>query len=183
LHLRAHRALNNHQYSEALDLFTKALKDARGEEKDELLLDIGLAQQLAGNVAESKAAYQQAVEEVTRALTKAAANPGSTSELHSLLGVAYAGLGDAPRAVSEGKEGMAMQPTSEDPFEGPLREEQMAQIYALLGNANEAIPILKRWIQVSSSTSITPALLRIDPVWDPIRNDSRFQQLTTEKTP
>ena len=76
---------------------------------------------------------------------------------------------------------MAMQPTSEDPFGGPLREEEMAKIYALLGNANEAIPILKRWIQVPSSTSITPALLRIDPAWDPIRNDPRFQKLIAEK--
>jgi len=78
---------------------------------------------------------------------------------------------------------MAMQPTSEDPFEGPLREEEMAQIYSLLGNAAEAIPILKRWIQVPSATSITPALMRIDPIWDPIRSDSRFQELVAEKKP
>jgi serine/threonine-protein kinase len=181
LHLRAHQALNKHQYSDALDLFTKALKEARGEEKNEILLDIGLAHQLAGNVAESKAAYQQAVEEFTRALTKAAANPALTSELHSFLGVAYAGLGDATRAVAEGQKGMTLEPTSEDPLEGPEREEQMAIIYALLGNADEAIPILKKWIQVPSSTSITPALLRIDPIWDPIRNDPRFQQLLADE--
>src|SRR5205807_10213052 len=105
----------------------------------------------------------------------------AAAELHSGLGVAYARLGDAAAAISEGKKGMMMQPTSEDPFEGPLREEEMAAIYALLGNADEAIPILKRWIQVPSATSITPALLRIDPIWDPIRNDPRFQELVTEK--
>jgi hypothetical protein len=97
--------------------------------------------------------------------------------------MAYAGLGDATFAVSEGRKAMALQPTSEDLFEGPLREEDMAQIYALLGDADEAIPILKRWIEVPSATSITPALLRIDPIWDPIRNDPRFQELVTEKTP
>ncbi len=78
---------------------------------------------------------------------------------------------------------MAMQPTSEDPFEGPSREEQMAQIYALLGNADEAIPILKRWIRIPSATDITPGLMRINPIWDPIRNDPRFQKLVAEKTP
>jgi TolB-like protein/Tfp pilus assembly protein PilF len=180
LQLRAYQALATHHFAEAADLLSKSLKDARGDDKRDILFNLGFAQKRAGNLAASKAAYQQAVEEVTRALTKAAANPG-TSELHSSLGLAYAGLGDAPRAVSEGQKGMAMQPTSEDPFEGPLREEEMAQIYALLGNADEAIPILKRWIQVPSSTSITPALLRIDPDWDPIRNDPRFQELVAEK--
>ena len=59
----------------------------------------------------------------------------------------------------------------------------MAQIYALLGNADEAIPILKRWIHVSSATGITPGALRIDPDWDRIRNDPRFQELVAEKKP
>ena len=76
-----------------------------------------------------------------------------------------------------------MRTTSNDPFEGPLREEQMAQIYSLLGNADAAIPILKRWINTPSASGIAPALLRVDPVWDPIRNDSRFQELVAEKKP
>jgi serine/threonine-protein kinase len=197
LHLRGHQALNKHQYAEAPAMFSEALKEARGEEKNGILLDIGLAQQRAGNVAESKAAYQRSVQEFTKALNNLdMANTAdrrvmaeqapiefAEAELHSLLGVAYAGLADATRAVSEGRKGMAMQPTSEDALDGPLREEQMARIYSLLGNADEAIPILKKWIQVPSLTSITPALLRIDPIWDPIRNDPRFQELVAEKKP
>ena len=184
LHLRAHQALNKHQYADALDLFTKALKEARGEDKAELLLDLGMAQQRAGNSAASKAAYQEAVHGLTQALNNIdKANAAHGAELHSSLGVAYAGLGDATRAVAEGQKGMTLQPTSEDPFEGPEREEQMAEIYALLGNADEAIPILKKWIQVPSGTSITPALLRIDPIWDPIRSDPRFQKLVAENKP
>ncbi len=179
LHLRGHQAFIKHQYAEALDLFSAALKSAQGEEKKGLLLDLGRTQQRLGNVAASKAAYQQAVQEITQALSKSAAD----AELHSFLGMAYAGLGDSASAVSEGRKGMAMQPTSEDPFEGPLREENMAQIYAVLGNADEAIPILKRWIQAPSATGITPGALRIDPDWDPIRNDPRFQELVAEKKP
>ena len=157
------------------------MKNARGEEKNGILLDLGRTQQRLGNVAASKAAYQQAVEQFTAALNDAGANAAAAAELHSLLGMAYAGLGDAPSAVSEGRKGMAMQPTSEDPFEGPLREENMAQIYAMLGNADEAIPILERWIHVHADIDITPTMLRIDPVWDPIRNDPRFQKLCEEK--
>src|SRR5204862_4554004 len=181
LHLRGHQALNSHRHGEAADLFSAALKSAQGEEKRGLLLDLGIAQQRAGNVAASKAAYQQAAREIERARSSLAAD--AAAELHSELGVEYARLGEAAVAISEGKKGMMMQSTSEDPFEGPLREEQMAQIYALLGNADEAISILKKWIQVPSATSITPALLRIDPIWDPIRNDPRFQELVAEKNP
>jgi TolB-like protein/class 3 adenylate cyclase/Tfp pilus assembly protein PilF len=197
LHLRGHLALNKHQYAGAPAMFSEALKEARGEEKNGILLDIGLAHQRAGNVAESKAAYQRSVQEFTKALNnldkadtadrrvmaEQAPIEFAGAELHSLLGVAYAGLADATRAVSEGRKGMAMQPTSEDALDGPLREEQMARIYSLLGNADEAIPILKKWIQVPSLTSITPALLRLDPIWDPIRNDPRFQELVAEKKP
>src|SRR5438876_7654503 len=179
LHLRAHQALNKSHYSEAADLFSKALKDARGDEKNAILLDLGLAQQRAGNAAASKATYQGAVQEFTQELTTVTENSGPAAALHSWLGIAYAGLGNAAAAVSEGQKGMAQQPTSEDPFEGPGREEQMAQIYALLGNADEAMPILKRLLHTSSFTGITPELMRIDP----IRNDPRFKELVAEKTP
>jgi len=183
LHLRGHQAFNKHHDAEALDLFTKARQNATGDEKRDILLDLGRTQQRLGNVAASKAAYQEAVQEFTAASNAAAGDPSAAAGLHSLLGMAYAGLGDAASAVSEGRKGMALQPTSEDPFEGPQREEDMATIYAVLGNADEAIPILKRWIQAPSATGITPGALRIDPDWDPIRNDPRFQELVAEKKP
>ena len=78
---------------------------------------------------------------------------------------------------------MAMRPTSKDPFEGPGMEEDMATIYALLGDADHAIPILKRLLQITYGGTITPALLRLDPVWDQIRNDPGFQELAAEKKP
>ena len=63
----------------------------------------------------------------------------------------------------------------------------MAQIYALLGDADRAVPILKRLLQIpcpnATLGTITPALLRLDPVWDQIRNDPRFQELATETKP
>ncbi|PYL37940.1 MAG: hypothetical protein DMF34_08680 [Verrucomicrobia bacterium] len=59
----------------------------------------------------------------------------------------------------------------------------MANIYALLGDADHAIPILKRLLQIPYGGAITPPLLRLDPVWDQIRNDPRFQELAAEKKP
>jgi serine/threonine-protein kinase len=63
----------------------------------------------------------------------------------------------------------------------------MANIYALLGDADHAVPILKRLLQIpyagagANPGAITPALLRLDPVWDQIRTDPRFQRLASEK--
>jgi hypothetical protein len=53
----------------------------------------------------------------------------------------------------------------------------------LLGDADDAIPILKRLLQTPYALAITPALLRLDPTWDPIRNDPRFQELAAETNP
>ena len=78
---------------------------------------------------------------------------------------------------------MAIHPTSKDPFGGPEEEDKMARIYALLGDADHAIPILKRLLQIPYGGAITPALLRLDPVWDQIRNDPRFQEMAAEKKP
>jgi len=182
LHMRGHQALNRHKDAEALDIFTKGLQNARGEEKRELLFDVARTQQRLGNAPASKVAYQQVIQEVTQTLNSLdKEDTFGLAGLHSFLGLVYANMGDARRAVAEGQKGIAMQPTSEDPFEGPEREEQMALIYAALGNADEAIPILKKWIDVPSSTGIAPTLLRVDPDWDPIRNDPRFQELIAEK--
>lgn len=106
VHLRAHQALAARRYAEAADLFSKVLNDKPGpEEKRGLLLDIGLVQQHLGNTVASKAAYQEAVQEFTGALTEPGADV-SNQALHSQLGLAYAGLGDAPRAISEGQKAM-----------------------------------------------------------------------------
>ena len=162
----------------------QALNSKRlGDEKNDLLLDIGLTQERAGNVAASRAAYEQAVQQLTQELSTVSKDSGPEATLHSMLGVAYAGLGNAPAAVSEGRRGIALQPTADDPFEGPEREEHMARIYALLGDADDAIPILQRLAHTSAPTEIVPTLLRLDPIWDPIRNDPRFQELVAEKKP
>jgi hypothetical protein len=84
------------------------LKEARSDEKNALLLDLGLAQQPAGNMAASRAAYEKAVQQLTEELSTVSKESGPEASLHSLLGVAYAGLGNAAAAVSEGQKGMGL---------------------------------------------------------------------------
>jgi hypothetical protein len=78
---------------------------------------------------------------------------------------------------------MAIHPTSKDSFGGPEEEDRMARIYALLGDADHAVPILKRLLQIPYSLAITPAVLRLDPMFDPLRNDPRFQKLVASPAP
>jgi serine/threonine protein kinase/tetratricopeptide (TPR) repeat protein len=181
--IRGEVALKRRRYTEAVEILTKGLSEKPAEDKRGLLFMLGLAQQHAGNMAAARAAYQELAQECQRELEKTAPDSYPTLDLHTWLGHAYAGLGDAASAVAEGQKAMAIDPTSSDPFEGPGQEESMAEIYAMLGDADHAIPILQRLIKIPSYTAITPTMLRISTIWDPIRNDPRFQELVAEKKP
>jgi len=186
--VRGMQALLQRRYADAIQSFSGAIAvDARGRPGRKLKLLLALSQQRSGDSAAARATYQKAAQDFQRELGEVV--PGSPAEAgaHAALGIAHAGLGDAASAVAEGQTAMAMYSTSKDPNDGPELEGDMAQIYALLGDADRAVPILKRLLQIPYSNmypgAITPALLRLDPVWDQIRNDPRFQELTTEKQP
>jgi TolB-like protein/Tfp pilus assembly protein PilF len=179
--IRGDVALLRRRYTEAAEILSKGLAEESVDDKKTLLLMLGLAQQHAGNVAAARAAYQELAQECQRELEKTAPDSSPGPEVHAWLGHAYAGLGDAVSAIREGQKAMAIDRTSEDPFEGPMQEESMAEIYAMLGDADHAIPILQRLIKIPSFTAITPSMLRISTIWDPIRNDPRFQELVAEK--
>jgi TolB-like protein len=179
--LRGVQALFERDYAAATEILSKTLADKPYEEKKHLLFRLGLSQQRAGNIAAARATYQQAKQDAQRELEKVARDSFQEAELRSDLGRAYAGLGEAASAVAEGQKGMALDPTSQDPLDGPGEEYTMAQIYAFLGDADHAIPVLQRLLQIPAGGWITPGLLRMDPVWDPIRNDPRFQELAAEK--
>jgi serine/threonine-protein kinase len=130
-----------------------------------------------------RATYKSAVEDIQREVDKVAPDSFQAAETHAALGWAYAGLGEAASAIAEGQKAMGLHPTSKDPFGGPQNEDRMARIYALLENADHAIPILQRLLQMPAFSALTPALLRLDPIWDPLRADPAFQKLCEEKQP
>ena len=72
---------------------------------------------------------------------------------------------------------------------GPALEENLALVQTILGEKSLAISTLTRVLQTPGSTfvystaPITPALLRLDPLWDPLRSDPAFQKLCEEKQP
>jgi serine/threonine protein kinase/Flp pilus assembly protein TadD len=185
LPVRGMQALFQRRYAVAIEILSSAVaaKTKRGESSDDEKLNLGLSQQRAGDVAAARATYEKAAEDIRRELDEVAPGTPAEGQLHAGLGAAYAGLGEGASAIAEGQKAMAIQSTSKDPFGGPKLEENMADIYALLGDADHAIPVVKRLLQIPYGGAITPALLRLDPVWDQIRNDPRFQELAAEKTP
>ncbi len=175
-------ALFQRRYAAAIEVLSKALTnetDRKARNIEKLLLS--LSQQRSGDVVAARATYEDAARDFKRQLEKAAPDSFAAGVTHSFLGWAYAGLDEAASAIAEGQKSMALQPTSKDPVEGPVEEEGMARIYALLGDADHAVPILKRLLRIPYGGAITPALLRLDPVWDQIRSDPRFQELASEK--
>ena len=78
---------------------------------------------------------------------------------------------------------MAIHPTSKDPVEGPVEEERDGENLRSTGGRRSR----RSHSQAAAADTvwppgaITPALLRLDPVWDQIRNDPRFQELASEK--
>jgi hypothetical protein len=77
-------------------------------------------------------------------------------------------------------------PSAKDPLYGPRFEEGLALIQVTFGDNARAISILTRLLQTPYiswiyDTPVTPALLRLDPTWDPLRADPAFQKLCEEK--
>ncbi len=73
--------------------------------------------------------------------------------------------------------------TAKDAWRFPKSQEVIARAYAILGDPDRAVPLLERLLKIPYDASITPVMLRLDPIWDPLRNDPRFQKLAIEKKP
>ena len=179
---RARYALFQRNYAAAIEIFSKDLAVDRQQRNPGDILSLAFSQQLAGDIAAARATYQKAIESSRGELeSDSAFEPYD----HAVLGGAYAGLGDAASAIAEGEKAMALLPSSKNPEFGPDLENEMAHIYAQLGDADHAIPMLKRLLRTphAAATFLTPATLRLDPIWDPICNDPRFQELMAEEVP
>ena len=94
---------------------------------------------------------------------------------HGALGLAYAGLDRKGDAIREARRSLELVPISKDAFFGAARAVNLAHVYALVGEHEAAIDQLKLLLSIPSEISIP--LLRVDPNWDSLRGDPRFQRL------
>ncbi|UCH85634.1 MAG: protein kinase, partial [Candidatus Latescibacterota bacterium] len=98
---------------------------------------------------------------------------------HSSLGLAYAGLGRCEEAIREGEDAVRVLPLSKDARMGVELANNLAEIYVKCGKYNRAIDQIETLLSVPSW--ISPGLLRVDPIWDPLRSNPRFQRLVEGK--
>jgi len=99
---------------------------------------------------------------------------------HAMLGQILAGLGQKEAAIAEGKRAVELRPESQDAFDGPDVTAALAQIYAWTGERDQAFSLLNHLLATPSG--ITVPILKLDPVWDPLRKDPRFQALIDKYT-
>jgi TolB-like protein/cytochrome c-type biogenesis protein CcmH/NrfG len=93
------------------------------------------------------------------------------------LSRAYAALGDRDAAIKTINRAIEQTPTSADALYGPLLEDRRARIQAQFGEIDAPIAALTRLLKLNYANAITLAQMRIDPDWDPLRGDARFQAL------
>jgi eukaryotic-like serine/threonine-protein kinase len=110
------------------------------------------------------AAYQEQVK----------ATPGN-AQLYALLGTVLAYLGRKDEAIRQGKKSLELLPISKDAYGGAYDQHQLARIYILVGEPDKALDLLEPLLKLPYY--LTPAWLKIDPTFDPLRKNPRFQKL------
>jgi TolB-like protein/regulator of sirC expression with transglutaminase-like and TPR domain len=146
---------------------------------------LAIVQRLAGDTAGAKVTAEQA----RNTLEQICKNQPDNPDFAGLLSLAYATLGEKNSALNEAQRAITLVPSSKDRLAGPGFEENLALVEMIIGENSRAISTLTQLLQTPyyggfyGPTPVTPALLRLDALWDPLRADPRFQKLCEEKQP
>jgi tetratricopeptide (TPR) repeat protein len=97
------------------------------------------------------------------------------AQLHVELGLALAYLGRKEEAIQEGERGTGLDPISKDARDGPYSQHQLLRIHMLVGEPEKALDQLEPLLKIPYFLS--PGWLKIDPNFDPLRKNPRFQKL------
>ena len=142
---------------------------------------LAFTQRLAGDIAGAKVTGEQTRNTFER-LCKDRPDNAAFAEWLSL---SYAALGNKDSALKEAEHAIML--SAKDRLQRLNAEEILALIQMIFGENSRAISTLTQLLQTPYSgwlyfpAPVTPALLRLDPIWDPLRGDPAFQKLCEEK--
>jgi tetratricopeptide (TPR) repeat protein len=151
----------------------------------ELRFWLGWAQEVAGDQAAAQESWRQARRELEPFLKEQPEN-------YSLLGdlaLTNMGLGNKADALALSERAIAANPIKKDALAGPVPIEVLARVAARMGEPARAMATLQTLLSIpyhgtmAAGTPLTPALLRLDPMFDPLRNDPHFQKLVASPAP
>jgi len=158
---------------------------ALGSITGELRFYLGWAQDVTGDHTAAQESWRQARSELEPFLKEQPENFG----LMGVLALTSMGLGDKAAAFKLIELAMAVIPIEKDAVQGPIPIEILARVSARMGEPDRAIAALNKLLSIpydgalAENVPLTPALLRLDPMFDPLRNDPRFQKLVASPTP
>ena len=154
---------------------------ALGNLNGELRFWLGWAQEVAGDHAAAQESWKQARSELEPFLKQQPENWVLIGD----LALTNMGLGDKTAAFAFVEKAIAVNPIEKDPMDGPGSIEILARVTARMGEPDRAISALQELLSTpyesplnAANVPLTPALLRLDPMFDPLRNDPRFQKLS-----
>jgi tetratricopeptide (TPR) repeat protein len=154
------------------------------EEKAGVKLKFALMQRLAGDVVGAKVTAEQARNTFEPLYT----DKPEDLDLTTQLSWAYALTEEKDLALKLAERAVMLRPRAKDAPWGPKFEENLALVETMVGENSRAISTLTKLLQTPywgyyGGAPITLALLRLDPIWDPLRSDPAFQKLCEEKQP
>jgi tetratricopeptide (TPR) repeat protein len=131
----------------------------------------GDALRLKGDANGARKSYQAALKNVERQLKERVDDP----RLFSTLGRIHAGLGHREEALRAARTAVDLMPISREAYRGAVRAEDLARVHALVGDPDTAIDLLDELL--AKPTRLCAQVVRLDPGWDPLRGQPRFQAL------
>src|SRR5713226_2953399 len=132
---------------------------------------IGFARKALQDEAGARAVFLRAKELLDAQLKESP----DAADMHIQLAKVLAYLGEKDAALTEARRATELRPESKDAFGGPEIAAGVAEVHAVLGENDRAIEILDGLL--SRPSSVTVQGLKVNPIWDPLRNHPRFQAL------
>jgi len=167
---RAYLLMLQRKFHDAVAILKQLPGDVRSDEKPKEYLE-GALYTFVNDKEQAHSAFQRA-----RSILEKAIQEGSDDASHHMtLALVLAGLGEKDAAIAEGKLAVSLLPESQDALDGPKMTLALAQIYAWTGENDSAFELLER--SLTTPAGVTVSSLKLNPVWDPLRGDARFQAL------